>query len=317
MTQNKHGYRWLGFVLSAGLVFLAAPSATAQQSSWQKEWKKTLAAAQKEGVVVVSGPPGAFQRRAITSGWAKAYPKIKLSYTGARGSKMVAKVVRERTAGLFKWDVILASTSPTVFRLVPLNALAPLRKALIKLDIADDRTWIDSFKAGFMDEGKKFFYNAMGTSQSALGFVNRACVSKKTFNKLADMTKPALKGKIVWGDPTRPGTGSRGTWVMSLFMGQDWLKNLYQKHGVTFSRDYRQMTDWLVSCHKPIAMGMPNDVVEQMQKQGIGTKNRLVQQGATSERRQDIRELVSLAGVSGILRISREGQQPPLGHQAR
>jgi iron(III) transport system substrate-binding protein len=30
------------------------------------------------------------------------------------------------------------------------------------------------------------------------------------------------------------------------------------------------MTDWLVSCTKPIAMGMPHDVLDPMQQHGIG-----------------------------------------------
>jgi iron(III) transport system substrate-binding protein len=84
------------------------------------------------------------------------------------------------------------------------------------------------------------------------------------------MMKPELKNKIVWYDPTRPGTGSRGTWVLSLAQGEDWMKTLFQTHGVAFSRDYRQMTDWLVSCRVSVAIGMPNDVLEQMQQQGIG-----------------------------------------------
>jgi ABC-type Fe3+ transport system substrate-binding protein len=64
--------------------------------------------------------------------------------------------------------------------------------------------------------------------------------------------------------------GSRNTWVISKHLGEDWLRDLFANHSVTFSRDYRQMTDWLVNCSKPVAFGMPDDVVEQMQKAGIG-----------------------------------------------
>jgi iron(III) transport system substrate-binding protein len=178
--------------------------------------------------------------------------------------------VRERSAGLYEWDIIIASTSPTVFSLVPINAFAPLRDALILPDIQDDKTWVDSFEGGFMDRQKKFFYNAMGTGGQPFGFANRDCVSKSAFGTTADMAKPEFKSKVVWYDPTEPGTGSRGTWVLSLALGEEWLKNMFQNQGVTFSRDYKQMTDWLVNCTKPIAIGMPNDVLETMQKHGIG-----------------------------------------------
>jgi iron(III) transport system substrate-binding protein len=254
----------------AGAIAAGAVSTATAKEAWEAEWDKLVVAAKKEGVVVVSGPPGAFQRQAITTAWAKAYPDIRLEYTGARGTQIIAKVVRERTSGIYNWDVVLASTSPTVFSLVPINALAPLRDAIAHPDILDEKTWIGGFESGFMDKEKKYFFNAMGTAGQALGYANRDCVSKDVFSKSADMMKPELKGKIAWYDPTRPGTGSRGTWVLSLAQGKDWLRNLYQNQGVIFSRDYRQMTDFLVSCRVSIAIGMPNDVLEQMQKQGIG-----------------------------------------------
>jgi iron(III) transport system substrate-binding protein len=86
------------------------------------------------------------------------------------------------------------------------------------------------------------------------------------------MKRPELKGKIVWFDPTGGQGGIVGptTWVLSLAKGQDWLKDLFRNYGVVFARDYRQMTDWLVSCARPVAWGMDDDVVEQMQDAGIG-----------------------------------------------
>jgi iron(III) transport system substrate-binding protein len=251
------------------LAFVLASSGHAAEP-WEETWAKTLAAAKQEGTVVVSGPPGALQRQVITGKWAEDFPDIRLDYSGARGTQLIAKVVRERASGLYNWDVVLASTDPTVFSLVPIDALAPLRDALIKPDIADDRTWIDGFAAGFMDKEKKFFYSARGAGAQPIGYANRDCISPAVLGSIGDFKKPELKGKIVWYDPTRPSTGSRGTWVIALRQGEDWLKDLFQNHGVTFSRDYRQMTDWLVHCVKPVAIGVPPDPVEQMQAAGIG-----------------------------------------------
>jgi iron(III) transport system substrate-binding protein len=259
---------WLGLV-SALFICFGSGGTTAQDAS-DKTWNSVLEAARKEGVVVVSGPPGAFQRDAIVTSWAKAYPEIELQYTGGRGSAVISKIVRERTAKLYNWDIILASTNSVVSNLVPINALAPLRDALIRPELSDDKTWIDGFENGFMDRERKFLYSPMGLGAQPLGYVNRDCLSKDVFGRTADMKKSELKGKIVWFDPTRSGVGSRNTWVLSLLLGEDWLKDLFQNHRVTFSRDYRQMTDWLVNCSRPVAFGMPDDVVEQMQKAGIG-----------------------------------------------
>jgi iron(III) transport system substrate-binding protein len=257
------------FAATLSVLMVGAVPPLSAKDAWQEEWEKVLEAAKAEGSVFVSGPPGAFQRQAIVTGWAKAFPEIKLEYTGVRGTRIVSRVVRERIAGVFNWDIILASTDPTVFSLVPINALAPLREAIILPDIQKDETWIDSFEAGFLDDGKKFFYSPVATA-GTLGFVNRDCVPESTLNKAADMKSAALRNKIVWFDPTQPSTGTQGLGLLSLEHGEAWLKDMLLNYGVIFSRDYKQMTDWLVSCSRPVAIGMPNDVLEQMQKHGIG-----------------------------------------------
>jgi iron(III) transport system substrate-binding protein len=257
--------------LAALLAGFAASPAAGDAAS-DALWQQTIAAARKEGSVVVSGPPGSLQRSAIVKGWAKAHPDIRLDYSGGRGSAVISKIVRERTAGLYHWDIILASTNSVVANLLPIQALAPLREALIKPDIADDRTWIAGFEIGFMDRDKKFLYSAMGRGAEPLGYVNRACLSEEIFAKTADMKKPELKGKIAWYDPTRSGIGSRNAWVLVQYLGEDWLKDLFLDHDVTFSRDYRQMTDWLVGCVKPVSFGMPYDTIDQMRQAGIGDK---------------------------------------------
>lgn len=270
MTGKTRRFRWLGGLLAA-VGLLAAGSALAQEA-WQKEWAKVLDAARKEGTVVVSGPPGPFQREAIVGGWEKAFPDIKIEWTGARGTQILPRVVRERESGLYNWDIVLASTDPTVFMLPPIKALAPIREALIAPDVFDDKKWNGGFDEGFVDAEKKVFYSPMGLAGMNLGFVNRDCVSKESFNKVDDLKKPEFKGKVVWHDPLLPGSGSRSTWRLTVDKGEDWLKDFYQNHDVTFSRDYRQMTEWLVTCRKPIAIGMPDDVLTSMQKQGIGAK---------------------------------------------
>ena len=256
--------------LAIAAAFLClAVQATADAAS-DALWQETLAAARKEGSVVVSGPPGALQRNAIVAEWAKAYPDIRLDYSGGRGSAVIAKIVRERTAGLYNWDIILASTNSVTANLIPIKALAPLRTALIKPDIADDRTWIGGFEIGFMDKEKKYLYSAMGRGAEPIGYVNRACLPESVFGRIEDMMRPELAGKVVWYDPTRSGIGSRNAWVLVQYLGEDWLKALFLEHKVTFSRDYRQMTDWLVGCVKPVAFGMPNDTLDQMRAAGLG-----------------------------------------------
>lgn len=254
------------FAAALGLATTARPAIGDEQ----QDYAKTLAAAREEGKVIVAGPPGADQQRAIVQGWAKAFPDIALDYTGARGTQIISKIVRERLAGVYNWDVILAATNPTAFTLVPIHALAPFRDAIVSPGMADDHNWIDGFAAGFMDKDGKYLYSPTGTAGATLGFVNRSCVPQSDLHDADGLASPALKDKIVWYDPTGPGSGSRGTWLLAVNKGPSWLKTAFETQGVTFSRDYRQMADWIVSCYKPVGIGMPFDVIMQMQKHGVG-----------------------------------------------
>lgn len=252
------------FTLALGLAATPRPAAAEPQA----DYAKTLAAARAEGKVVVAGPPGADQQRSIVESWAKAFPDIVLDYTGARGTQVISKIVRERLAGIFNWDVILAATNPGALTLDPIHALAPLRDAILTPETAADKTWIDGFAAGFMDKEKKYLYSPTGAAGLSLGFVNRSCVSESDLHDAAGLASPALKGKIVWYDPTQPGSGSRSTWWLAVGQGREWLKRVFETQAVTFSRDYRQMADWVVSCSKPVGVGMPFDVIMQMQNNG-------------------------------------------------
>lgn len=256
------------FCLAMGLGLFAAGAAFAQPAE-QQEWDKVLAAAQKEGVVVVSGPPGSVQGGVITQQWAKDFPAIQLQYTGARGSEIMSKVVRERLAGIYNWDVVLASTDPTIFNLGPIHALAPLRDALIKTDITEDKNWFDGFAGGFMDDDGKYLYAASG-ERTPMGFVNRACLPKSEFDSIDDLMKPELKGKIVLHDPTFPGESTQVLGALAQVKDEAWIKDLFTNHGVTFSRDYRQIAEWLVDCAKPVAIGLPEEQVMPLQQAGLG-----------------------------------------------
>ena len=259
---------WRSFQLATALGLLACGAATAQ-SAGQQEWDKVLAAAQKEGTVVVSGPPTAVQRDVITKEWAKDFPAIQLQYTGARGSEIMSKVVRERLAGIYNWDVVLASTDPTIFDLGPIHALAPLRDAIVQPDIVEDKNWFGGFAAGFMDDDGKYLYAASGQA-TAFGFVNRACLPTTEFDALDDLMKPELNGKIVFHDPTFPGESTQVLGALALVRDEAWLKDLFTDHGVTFSRDYRQMAEWVVNCVKPVAIGLPEAQLIPLRESGLG-----------------------------------------------
>ena len=251
----------------------AAPEPTAApgapREAWQLEWDQTLAAAKQEGKVVVSGPPGADQRQAIADGFQAAYPDIKIEYTASRGTEIISKVVQERQAGQYLWDAIIASANPTLLALKPINALAPLREALIIPELTADTTWFHGFQDGFTDDEQMYLYAPFGMSTLA-GYVNRDCAPESTFNSAQDLKSPALSDKLAWFDPTQPGTSSRTAWALSKEYGDSWLEDLLRHQKIVYSTDNRQITDWLIACRVSVALGIVNDFILQAQAAGIG-----------------------------------------------
>src|SRR5207253_5630733 len=94
--RNIRQARQIGFVTfgkmknhSDAVVFtvllLLADYAAAAETPWQTEWKKTVAAAEKEGQLVIY-LGGAASQTKIEEAFQSAYPKIKIAAVAGRGS---------------------------------------------------------------------------------------------------------------------------------------------------------------------------------------------------------------------------------------
>src|SRR6478672_6652739 len=100
--------------LLAGMaLLLSSEAALSQSANWQKLWDETLAAAKKEGKVVVAGPPDTKVRQSLPAAFEARYG-IKMEYITGRGSDQSTKIQREREAGIYTVDAILAG-SQTMF----------------------------------------------------------------------------------------------------------------------------------------------------------------------------------------------------------
>ena len=107
------GYRSMNaFAVILFLLLFLSDSALAQRSvGSQQKWQQAVSGAEKEGRVVVFGPPGDIVRTAITQGFRKAFPKVTIEYTGGRGGELATRLKAEMDAGLHNVDVFLTGTS--------------------------------------------------------------------------------------------------------------------------------------------------------------------------------------------------------------
>jgi ABC-type uncharacterized transport system YnjBCD substrate-binding protein len=99
--------------LLVALTTLLSSHVALAQPSDQKNWEETLAVARKEGKVVVAGPPDTQVRQQLPAAFEARFG-IRMEYLTGRGSDQSTKLRREREAGIYTVDAVLAG-SQTMF----------------------------------------------------------------------------------------------------------------------------------------------------------------------------------------------------------
>ena len=192
------------------------------QMSPEAEWKKTVAAANKEGSLILLVPPSRTQRVYLTENWSKEFPKIKLSLTSMRGGKWLQRVKAERNAGKFLWDGA-GSGAVTGVRSANAGILDPILPQIIWPDIKDPKTW-GGWDATFFDNAKKYVF----TSQFFLKmpFYNTKYISPEKLKRMGTkiFLDPSLKGKIIWHEPLVGGSGQSFGVIMRRILGDEGFK---------------------------------------------------------------------------------------------
>ncbi|MBI1993219.1 MAG: extracellular solute-binding protein [Deltaproteobacteria bacterium] len=258
------------FLVASLAVALISTAEVRAQSGWQKQWEATLAAAEKEGRLEIAGPPGESFRKAIVDAFTKAYPKIKVELLGGSGGSKVARILRERQAGVFAWDLYISGPTSALAGFKPVGAFEPLKPALILPEVREDKNWIGGFDSGWADTEKKLFYAFGGTLAGDNIYVNRDFVSADPIKSARDLLDPKWRGKIVIQDPRVEGKGLTDILVMSLAYGEDFVRKLLGEQKLAVTRDRRQLVEWVVRGRYPIAIGLNEYVLVLFQGKGAG-----------------------------------------------
>jgi iron(III) transport system substrate-binding protein len=232
-------------------------------------WEDVVKAAEAEGEVAVRGAPGRNYEEALATAFRRAYPKIKLNFTGTAGRDTIPQMLREREAGVYTWDVFVGGASSVLPTLKPAGALAPLRPALILPEVLDDKAWINGFDAGWMDNEKKFNFG-FDLSWDPMFTVNWDLVKRDDLKTYDDLLKPQFARKIVATDPRVSGEGSVSAAVLALNFGDDFLKRLFGAQQVTFTTNRRQNAEWVVRGRYPIGFATGAEEIENFQREGLG-----------------------------------------------
>lgn len=245
----------------------AAP--TADAPAWQREWEQVLAAARREGSVVVVGTPGDTIRTAMVEGFRKAYPDIALEWSGVRGNDVLVKVSAERRADLATIDVVLAGTENTAqFR--ALDAVAPIAPALLLPEVVDGSQWLDG-QLAYSDAERAYNPVFVSIVPSLLAY-NPSLVQAGDVDALASLLDPRWRGQIVLHDPNLAGTPqalARWLWyTQGPDRATEFLRALAAQQPAV-DRETRRELEAVARGRNPVLIGPSDSMVKQLAREGL------------------------------------------------
>jgi ABC-type Fe3+ transport system substrate-binding protein len=263
------------------LSLLFAPHVMAQSTDWQKTWDETLAAAKKEGKVVIMGSPDPVMRKEIIPAFEKRYG-ITLEYIAGQSGPLAERVKMERSSGIYSVDVFMSGIGTTFYSLLPEKILDPIKPLMLLPEVTDNSKW-KLGKPSYIDpDGDKIMM--LFRSVDSIIFINAAEVKPEEMTAATDLLNPKWKGKIAAQDPL--GSGSGGDTGVNFYrqMGPDFVKQLYIDQKVVKSQDRRQLIDWVARGSNPICLTCKIETATDLLKEGFklqevfflkGMKNRV------------------------------------------
>ena len=248
------------------VLLLIVPVALAQtvKPCLQDEWEKVLAAAKKEGMVSVWGPPGGWARTALGDEFQKSHPNIKVEFQGSSGSAGWPKVQAEREAGLFTVDVHIGGVGTAAGAVYKAKAQQPLETALILPEVKEKKAWWQG-KFHFGDPDGKFVL-IFSISPTPVIAHHKDALDPKEFQSYKDLLDPKWRGKIVMFDPRVAGPGNARWHFYLEVMGREFIEKLARQ--IVLTRDHRQSVEWIATNKYPLGTGISDVHVEEFAKRG-------------------------------------------------
>ena len=269
--MNTDKRRFISAAILALIAICASPSAHAADD-WKQDWDKTVAAANKEGELIVSGPVGKLWSDFLIPRFQKDYPGITLKMTSFAARDFWVRFMKEREVGLYLWDLRLGGTDTSLFTLLHQGAIAPIRPLLVLPDNTKDDEFYGGIDGLFADNAKTHLLT-FGFQTSQTSFYNKAIIPQGI--TAADLVKPEWTGKISMDDP-RGGSVFNQLAVLDKVFGDDYLRTLLLKQKVVIPGSKRQQVEWMVSGRYPIGFGVvAEDIIEYGQR---GARTDMIEQ---------------------------------------
>jgi iron(III) transport system substrate-binding protein len=226
-----------------------------------------VAAATQEGRVVVNGPASSDAREALTEGFERKYPGIRVHYTGSPGSAVPPKLLAEREAGQYLVDLLVTGTT-TQLDLIQAGVMDPTAPNLVGPDVRDTAPWLDG-KFDYSDLAER--YNLVFASSVKLPIVYHADqVSPGEIRSYTDLLAPKWRSRLIMFDPRTAGTGlAYATFFYTTEgLGKEYLQQLLAQN-IAFTRDDRQLMDRVVRGQQAIGIAPSERIVTELRSKGV------------------------------------------------
>ena len=233
------------------------------------DWDKTVAAAEKEGVVSIyifdAGP----LTEETVHAFERAYPKIKVSQLRGRGNDLGPRIIAERRAGKYIADLFAGGKGTAIATLYGGKILEPIKPVLLLPEVLDETKWWRG-EHKFVDPENKYIFAYIGNAGGVEINYNSTLVNPREFSSYWDLVQPKWKGKIVAADPRMRGMDNP---VLFFYyhakLGPEFIKKLYSDMEVSIARDYRQPVDWLAAGKFSLCIPCVSDEMDKAMQQGL------------------------------------------------
>ena len=244
MKRLANTFVSIPFVLST----IMTGAASAQVSS---EWERIVAAAKKEGKVVVSIPASNELRAAVEKYFEKRYG-IDVEPVVGRASTLVRKMVEESKAGVRYVDLHMGGSESVITGLLPEGVIDPLEPYMSLPEVKDPKQWWGGHI--WVDSAKKYAYSTLAHQTESL-WLNSQLMKSEDVRSFDDLLDEKLKGRIGFLDPRTPGSGASMWSYLRELKGEEFLKKLAGQK-LALSRDQRVLAEILAKGKVSLVIGL-------------------------------------------------------------
>ena len=239
------------FILSL-IILLISVNERLHAADANADWQRLVAAAKKEGKVVIGAPPGSDFRNEAQTMLKKRFD-LDSEFIQAPGPNLMSKIVAEKQAGVVSVDAFLIGPC-TGNSLLKSDLFEPLAPAMILPEVKDPAKWFGGHLWADNQTGGNQLYSFVAQMTPSI-YYNTQLVKTQDIRTYNDLLDPKWKGKIGLRDPRVPG-GGLAMWAFLLDMkGEEYIRKLAQQE-MFVSRNARQIADALAKGSLALTIGV-------------------------------------------------------------